>query len=188
MGDTEGDFFQEAETDLTQGAAAVVPIDDVHHVRVAVDAVNVIEDDEMGGEATFEFVVVFFVQVGVVDVQVGRTGPGQGRFQVIIEVGDIGADEIGAAGFDAIAKEFADHAVEFAVIDGGPEGVFRAGMEVSGEEIEVRAEVVGEGEEPELVGGADVQDAFESQGAGGFMDLGGGVEMNGSHSGLPVCV
>jgi hypothetical protein len=68
MGDTEGYFFQEAEADLAQGAAAVVPIDDVHHVRVAVDAVNVIEDDEMGGEAAFEFVVVLFVQVSVVDI------------------------------------------------------------------------------------------------------------------------
>ncbi len=57
-----------------------------------------------------------------------------------------------------------------------------------GEDIEIGSEVVGEGEEPELVGGADVQDAFEAQGAGGLMDLGGRVEMNGSHGGLPVGV
>jgi hypothetical protein len=61
-------------------------------------------------------------------------------------------------------------------------------MEVWGKKVEIGSEVVGEGEEPELVGGADVQDAFESQGAGCFMDLGGRVEMNCSHSGLPVGV
>ncbi len=48
--------------------------------------------------------------------------------------------------------------------------------------------MVGKGEEPELVGWADVQDAFESQGACCLVDRGGGVEMNGSHGGLSVCV
>ncbi len=104
MGDTEGYFFQEAQADLTQGAAAVIPIDDIDHIRFTVDAMYVIEDDEMGGKAAFEFVVVLFVEVGVVDVQEGRAGSGHGRFQVVVEVGDVGADEVGAAGFDAIAK------------------------------------------------------------------------------------
>jgi hypothetical protein len=176
------------QADLAEGTAAVIPIDNVHHVRVAPDAMDVIEYDEMGGKAPFEFVVVLFVQVGVVDIQEGRAGSGDGRFQIIIEVADIGADKIGAAGFDAIAKEFADHAVEFAVIDGCPEGVLRARMKVSGEKVKVGSEVVGESEEPELVGWADVQDAFESQGACCLVDRGGGVEMNGSHCGLSICV
>jgi len=144
MGDTESYFFQEAEADLAEGAAAVIPINDVYHIRVAVDAVDVVEHDEMGGEAAFEFIVVLFVQVGVVDIQEGRAGSGHGRFQEVIEIGDVGADEVRAAGFYAIAEEFADHTVELAVVDGGPEGVFGAGVEVSGEEVEIGSEVVGE--------------------------------------------
>jgi hypothetical protein len=188
MGDAEGYFFQEADTDLAQGAAAVIPISDVYEVGVAVDTVDIVEDDEMGRKAAFEFDVVLFMQVGVVDVKEGRAAPGYSCFQVIKEIWDIGADEIRATGFDAVAEELTDHAVEFAVIDGGPEGIFGTGAKAAGEEVEIGSEVVGEGEEPELVGGADIEDAFEAQCAGCFVDAGGRIEMSRSHCGFAIGV
>ena len=79
-------FFQEAEADLSQGASAVIPIDDVDHVVVdpahilAIgfigNAADVGEDDEVGGEAIFEpaFCMILFMQVGIVDIEVGDAG------------------------------------------------------------------------------------------------------------------
>ena len=49
-------FFQEAEADLSQGASAIIPINDVDHVglSIALYAMDVGEDDEVGGEAVPE--------------------------------------------------------------------------------------------------------------------------------------
>jgi len=49
-------------------------------------------------------------------------------------------------------------------------------MPAPGEKIEVGSEMIGEDQEPHLVGGADIQDAFEAEGAGCLVDPGGGVE------------
>ena len=49
-------FFQEAKADLSQGASPIIPIDDVDHVgfALALYAMDIGEDDEMGGEAVLE--------------------------------------------------------------------------------------------------------------------------------------
>lgn len=67
---------------------------------------------------------------------------------------------------------FADHAIEFTIIDSGPESIFGAGFEPGPEKVEITSEVVCQDQEPDLVGVPDVQDAFEVKGAGGLMDLG----------------
>lgn len=49
-------------------------------------------------------------------------------------------------------------------------------MKMPLEEIEVGTEMIGEREEPELVGGPDVEDAFETECAGRLMDIFRGIE------------
>ena len=71
-------FFQEAEADLPQGTSAIVPINDVDHIglSIALYAMDVGEDDEVGGEAVLEssFCMVLFMQVGIVDIEIGDAG------------------------------------------------------------------------------------------------------------------
>ena len=67
-GHAEGDLFEKAEADLAERAASIVPVDDVHFIGLVRDATDLVEDDEVGREATFEFVVVLFVQIGIVDI------------------------------------------------------------------------------------------------------------------------
>ena len=172
MCNAEDDFFQEAEADLAEGAAAVIPIDDIDEVRFARDAADIVEDDEVGRKAAFEFIVIFFVQIGVVHVEVGRSRLFYGCLEVHIDIVETRSDEVGPAGFHLIAQQLPDHAVEFTVAHGGPEGIFRTGVKVTVEEVEIGAKVVGQHEEPELIGGADIEDAFKAEGAGRLVDLG----------------
>ena len=72
-----------------------------------------------------------------------------------------------------IACYFADHAIEFTIIDSGPESIFGAGFEPGPEKVEITSEVICQDQEPDLVGVPDVQDSFEVEGPGGLMDLGG---------------
>src|SRR6185437_8611964 len=104
MGDAEEDLFQKTKADLAEGSATVVPVNDLYLILFARDAANVVEDDEMGREASFEFIVILFVQVGVVHVQVGRAGSCQVCLEVIIEIVEMGADEVGAPRFHVIAE------------------------------------------------------------------------------------
>ena len=67
-GDAKGDLLEKAEADLAESAASIVPVDDVHFIGLVRDATDLVEDDEVGGKATFEFVVVLFVQIGIVDI------------------------------------------------------------------------------------------------------------------------
>lgn len=71
-------FFQEAEADLSQGASAVIPIDDVDHVGlgIALYPMDVGEDDEVGGETVLKptFCMILFMQVGIVDIEIGDAG------------------------------------------------------------------------------------------------------------------
>src|SRR5579872_5985673 len=126
MGDAEGDLFEEAKTDLAQGATAVIPIDDIDKIGFSGNAADIGEHDEMRGEAPFEFVVVLFVQIGVVDVEIRYPRFLKILTKVIEEIVEVRADEIGPFCFHLIVEKLADHAVEFAIADGGPEGVFGA--------------------------------------------------------------
>lgn len=59
-------------------------------------------------------------------------------------------------------------------------------METPVEEIEITAEMIGEDQEPELVGGPDIEDAFEPEGAGGLVDRRGGMETDLVPGGIPI--
>src|ERR1700734_209043 len=126
-GDTEGNLLKEAEADLPERAAAVIPVDDIYFVGLVGDLANLVEDDKMGREATFEFDVVFFVEIGIVDIEVGQAGL-PALVQVGEEIGDMRAEQIGAGGLDLVAEHVADDAVEFAIVDCGPKRIFRPGM------------------------------------------------------------
>lgn len=98
-------FFQEVEADLPQGAAAVIPVDDIDHVAVDLvdifavdligDAVDPCQDDEVSGKAISElsFVMIFFVQVGVVDIEIGDACL-QTAGEVSIEVFEVWPEEV----------------------------------------------------------------------------------------------
>ena len=94
-GDTECDLLKEAEADLAEGTAAVIPVDDIYFVGLVGDLADLVEDDEMGREAAFEFVVVFFVEIGIVDIEVSQAGL-QALVQVGEEIGDMRAEQIRA--------------------------------------------------------------------------------------------
>ena len=131
----------------------------------------------MGRETVPEpsFVVVLFMQISIVDIEIG--GAGFEAFgEVPVQIFEVGPKDIGAAGFDVVAGQVADHAVELAVVDGGPECVFGARLEATPEKVEIASEVIGQDEEPHLVGGPDIQDAFKTEGAGGEQHFVGGSE------------
>src|SRR5882757_6116801 len=98
MGDAEDDLFQKAEADLPQDTAAVVPIANVYAIFRARQPANLFQDDKMGRKAASELIVIFFVQVGIVDIEIGGSRL-QALGQVRKEVRCVGSDEIGAAGF-----------------------------------------------------------------------------------------
>lgn len=185
MADAEENSFQEAETQLPQRPAAIIPIYDVDNVFLAWKSSQLFENDEMRGKATLEFIVVLFVQVSIVDIEIGGTCVEACR-QVVVKIGDMGTEEIGAAGFHLPAHHLADHAVELAVVDGCPESVFRAGVKAAGEEVEIAAEMIGQYEEPDLIGVADVEDAFEAKRSRRLVYSGRRIEGNIVPVGFPV--
>jgi len=87
---------------------------------------------------------------------------------------------------NVVAEQLVDHTVELAIADGCPEGVFGPGVKMPVEEIEVGAEMVGQREEPKLVGGPDVEDTLETERAGCMMDLRGWVETDLSIAGVTI--
>lgn len=103
MADAKKDPFQKMEVHLPEGAAAVVPVDDVDPVLRAGQAADLFEHDEVGWETPSEFIVIFFVKIGIVDIEIGGAGleiPGE----IVEEIGDMGADKIGATGLDGPAQ------------------------------------------------------------------------------------
>ena len=101
-GNAEGDFFQEAKADLAKCSAAIIPVHDIDHIvltRQAVNigrqAVNIGQDDEMSRETAFELIVVFFMEIGVVDIEISEPCPDAIR-QVAVEIMKARADEVGA--------------------------------------------------------------------------------------------
>src|SRR5258708_5940929 len=119
----------------------------------------------MGREAAFELIVVLFMEVGIVKIKKSEARL-YGCREVVVEVADGGADEVGAPGLDLVAEQRPDDPVELAIIHGGPESIFCSRMPAPGEKIEIGPEMIGEDQEPYLIGGADIQDAFEAKGAG----------------------
>lgn len=141
----------------------------------------------MGREAAFEFVVIVFMQISIVDVEVGKSGV-HAIGQIIEKVWDMGAEQVRAFCLDMVAEHVVDDAVKFPVIDGGPEGVFGTGVKAAEKQIEVAFEAIGEDEEPKLVCRADVENAFKAEGAGGVANLRVWIKMNGAPVGFAVRV
>lgn len=141
----------------------------------------------MGREATFEFVMIVLMQIGIVDVEVGKSGV-HAIGEIIEKVGDMGAEQVRAFCLDPVAEHVLDDAVKFPVIDGGPEGVFGTGVKAAKKQIEVAFEVIGEDEKPKLVCRADVENAFKSEGACGVANLWVWIKMNGAPVGFAVYV
>ena len=135
-----------------------------------------VEDDKVSREMAFEFIMVFFMEIGIVHIKISETGV-EALGKVVIEIRNIRADEVRAFGLYMVTEQFTDHAIEFAIVDRGPEGIFGAGMEVAGEKVEIAPEMIGQHQEPELIGGADIEDAFETEGACGPADRRGRIEM-----------
>ena len=92
-GDAIGDLLEKAEADLAKGSAAVIPIYDNDLIGLVRDATNLIEDDEMGREVAFEFVVVLLVQIGIVDIEISKAGL-EASVEIGKEVGDMGAEQV----------------------------------------------------------------------------------------------
>ena len=42
MGDAKNDLFQKMDVDLTEGAATIIPIDDIYHVGFAGNAADIV--------------------------------------------------------------------------------------------------------------------------------------------------
>ena len=80
---------------MPERAAAVIPVDDIYFVGLVGDLANLVEDDKMGREATFEFDVVFFVEIGIVDIEIGEPCPDAIR-QIAVEIMEVRADKVGA--------------------------------------------------------------------------------------------
>ncbi len=170
-GDAEGDLFEKAKADLSKGTAAIVPVNNVHFFGLVRDSTDLVKDDKVGRKAAFEFVMVFFVQISIVDVEIGKSGL-HTLVEVGKEIGDMGPEKVRTGGVDLVAQHIPDNAVEFAIVDGSPEGVFGARVKAPEEEIEITLKMIGEDEEPKLVGGPDIQDAFETEGSGRMVDFG----------------
>jgi len=186
-GDAEGDLFQEAQGDLAEGATAVVPVDDIYHVGLVRDLVDSVEDDKVSREMPFEFIMVFFMQVGIVHIKISETGV-EALGKVVIEIRNIRADEVRAFGLYPVTEQFADHAIEFTIVDRGPKGIFGSRVEVTGQKIEIASEMIGQHQEPELIGGTDIEDTFETEGAGGPADRRGRIEMHVAPGGFAFAV
>jgi hypothetical protein len=182
-GDAEGDLFQKPHRDLTEGATAVVPVDDIHHVGLVRELADGVEDDKVSREMAFEFIVVLFMEVSVVHIKISKTGM-QALSKVVIEIRNIRADEVRAFGLYAVAEQFADHSIELSIVDRRPKGIFGAGMEVTGENIEIAPEMIRQYQEPELIGGTDIEDTFETEGACCPADRRGGIKTGGAPSGF----
>ena len=181
--DAEGDLFQKPHGDLTEGATAVVPVDDIHHVGLVRDLVDGVEDDKVSREMAFEFVMVLFVEVGIIHIKISKTSV-EALGKVVIEIRDIRADEVRAFSLYAVAEQFADHAIELPIVDCGPKGIFSAGVEVAGKKIEIASIMIGQYKEPELISGADIEDTFETEGACCAADRWGGIKTGGAPSGF----
>src|SRR5579871_4525324 len=123
MAHAKNDPFQKPEVHLPQGAAAIVPIDDVDSVLGAGQPADLFQHDEMSGEASLELIMIFFVQVGIVDIEISGSGL-KTLGEAGKKIGDMRTDEIGAVGLDGPSEQLPDHAVELAVADCGPESVF----------------------------------------------------------------
>lgn len=66
--DTEGNFLKEFHADLAQGAATIVPVDDIHHILLVRDPADGVEDDKVSRKVAFKFIMVLFMEVGVVHI------------------------------------------------------------------------------------------------------------------------
>src|ERR1700744_2527734 len=119
--------------------------------------------------------MILFMQVGIVDIKIGDAGL-QAFGEIAVEVFEAGTKKIRAPGFDMITCYFPDHAIEFTVIDSGPESIFGAGFEPGPEKVEITSEVICQDQEPDLVSVPDIQHAFEVKGTGGLPDVGRGSE------------
>jgi len=187
MRDAEDNFFQEPPCHLPEGAATIIPINDIVEIFFPILLPDLLEDDEVSGEAAFEFIMVLLMQVRVVDIEEGGAGL-HGLGEESDQVADRGPDKVGAPGPYLVAEELVDDAIELTVIAGRPESVFGAGVKAAGEDIEIGSEVIGEDEKPHLVGGADVENAFEAKGAGCQVYLRGRVEVGSAPGGFSVFV
>ena len=163
-GDAEGDLFQEPQGDLAEGPAAIVPVDDIHHVGLVRNFPDGVQDDKVRREAAFEFVMVLFMEVGIIHIKISETGV-EALGKVVIEIRNIRPDEVRAFGLYPVTEQFADHAIEFTIVDRGPKGIFGSRVEVTGQKIEIASEMIGQHQEPELIGGTDIEDTFETEGA-----------------------
>ena len=182
-GDAESDLLQKPQADLTESATTIVPIDDIHHVGLIREFVDSVEDDKVCREVAFEFIMVLFVEVGIVHIKISKTGV-EALGKVVIEIRDIRADEVRAFSLYAVAEQFADHAIELPIVDCGPKGIFGARVEVAGKKIEIASIMIGQYKEPELIGGTDIEDTFETEGACCAADRWGGIKTGGAPSGF----
>lgn len=103
MRDAEDYFFQEAEAYLPQGPSSIIPVDDIIETLVPILAPDIRQDDKMGREAAFELIVVLFMQVGIIEVKKSEACL-YGCCEVVVEVADGGADEVGAPGLYLVAE------------------------------------------------------------------------------------
>ena len=163
-GDAEGNFLKEFHADLTEGPAAIIPIDDIDHILLVRDFVDSVKDNKVRWKMAFEFIMVLFMEVGIIHIKISETGV-EALGKVVIEIRNIRADEVRAFGVYPVTEQFADHAIEFTIVDRGPKSIFGSRVEVTGEKIEIASEMIGQHQEPELIGGTDIEDTFETEGA-----------------------
>ena len=73
-GDAEGDFLEKFHADLAEGPATVVPVDDVDGILLVRDFMDGVQDDKVRRKAAFEFIMVLFMEVGIIYIEIGDTG------------------------------------------------------------------------------------------------------------------
>ena len=133
----------------------------------------------MGWKPAPEFVVIFFVEVSIVDVQVSKAGL-ELFGQIVIEIRDAWSKQIGTVSLYLVAEHITDDPIEFAIVNSSPERILRARVEMAEKQVEIAFEMICKNQEPKLISGSDVKDAFESQGTGRGVDLAGRSEMDGA--------
>jgi len=105
MGDPEEDLFQEAGAYLAEGPAAVIPVYDIDEVAIAGFLPDTCQNNEMRGKMSFEFTaMVLFMKKGIVHIEKGKAVFLNQAGKVVVQVIDMGADEVGAPGMYLVSE------------------------------------------------------------------------------------
>src|SRR5258708_1068753 len=115
------------------------------------------------------------MQIVIVDIK--KSGAClHGLAQVIEEIVEMGTDQVGSDRSHFIGQEMFDDTIELSKIDRRPKSIFGAGMIMGKEEVQVSFKLIGQDQEPHLVGRPYIQDPLKMQRARRQFDSGRGVE------------